>query len=225
MVTIAQRLGDGKTINRSARDIMYDYFHNKFGLGDITGVELTGEASGQVISPEEQEGNAVRYSNMSFGQGMDLTMIQVSAAFSSIVNGGRYFKPTVLAGTIDASGVYQPATVKALRTTISKSTSDQVKEMTRTARAMVNIGVDKPGYFIGGKTGTSEVAKNGEYIESETVGTYLGYGGSNKNTPSYVIMVQLSGKSMSLQGGRDAMPVFSDISNWMIDYLKLRPKE
>lgn len=223
MVTVAQRLGDGTTITRGARDIMYDYFYNKFGLGQPSGVELSGEASGIVVSPEVQEGNAVRYSNMSFGQGMDLTMVQVCAAFSSIVNGGKYYKPTVLAGVVDTDGAYKPIITQSLRTTISPSTSAQVKEMTRTARAMVNQGIDKPGYVIGGKTGTSEVPnKNGGYLEDETVGTYLGYGG--EDAPAYVIMIQVSGKNMLLQGGRDAMPIFADISNWMIDYLKLQPK-
>ncbi|MBC7868805.1 penicillin-binding protein 2 [Candidatus Saccharibacteria bacterium] len=223
MVTVAQRLGDGTSINRSARDIMYDYFYNKFGLGQFSGIELSGEASGIVWSPEALEGNAVRYSNMSFGQGMDLTMVQVCSAFSSIVNGGKYYKPTVLAGVVDTSGTYKPRLTQPLRTTISPSTSAQVKEMTRTARAMVNQGIDRPGYVIGGKTGTSEVPdKNGGYLENETVGTYLGYGG--EDAPAYVIMIQVSGKNVLLQGGRDAMPIFADISNWMIDYLKLQPK-
>jgi len=36
-------------------------------------------------------------------------------------------------------------------------------------------------------------------------------------------MVEVSGKGMNLQGNKDAMPIFTDISNWMIDYLKLQP--
>jgi hypothetical protein len=37
-------------------------------------------------------------------------------------------------------------------------------------------------------------------------------------------MVQVSGKNMNLQGGRDAMPIFTDISNWLLSYMKLQPK-
>jgi cell division protein FtsI/penicillin-binding protein 2 len=221
MVTVAQRLGDG-SINRSARDTMYDYFYNKFGLGQATGVELSGERAGEVVSPAEQEGNAVRYSNMSFGQGMNVTMVQVASAFSSIINGGQYFKPTVIAGTISPEGEYLPTATVPIRTTISQSTSDQVKEMTRAARNTFFSGVDKPGYTIGGKTGTSETVENGVYVDNQTVGTYLGYGG--EDAPRYVIMVQVSGKNKALGGASDAMPIFTDISNWMIDYLKLRPK-
>jgi len=222
MVTIAQRLGDGTTITKQARDTMYDYFFNKFGLGQFTGIELAGEAGGTIISPDEQDGNAVRYSNMSFGQGMDVTMVQVAAAFSSLVNGGNYYKPTVLAGVIDKNGVYNQQATKPVRTTVSKSTADQLKEMTHIARNTFYSSYDKPGYYVGGKTGTSETLENGHYVDNQTVGTYLGYGGADE--AAYVIMVQVSGKNMPLQGGRDALPIFTDISNWMIDYLKLQPK-
>ena len=221
-VTIAERLGNGTSITKGARDTMYDYFYNKFKLGQLTGVEVSGEAVGTVVSPDSEEGNAVRYSNMSFGQGLDATMIQVSAAFCSIVNGGKYYKPTVIAGTVDKSGKYTANKVAAPTTTVSKSTADQTREMTHVARSTFYSSVDKPGYYIGGKTGTSQVIKNGVYSDTETVGTYLGFGGGDVSR--YVIMVQVSGDNKELQGAKDALPIFTDISNWMIDYLKIQPK-
>lgn len=223
MVTIAQRLGDGTSITKGARDIMYEYFHNKFGLGRLTGIELDNEATGTVVSPDDQEGNAVRYSNMAFGQGMDVTMVQVASAFSSIINGGNYFQPTIVEGVIDADGKYIPDPAKEpIRQTVTPSTSDVVREMIHTARNTFYSRLDKPGYYIGGKTGTSQTLINGLYTDNQTIATYLGFGGVD--TPQYVIMVELSGKDKNLQGSRDAMPIFTDISNWMIDYLKLQPK-
>jgi len=222
-VTVAERLGDGKSITRGARDIMYDYFHNRFKLGQLTGVEVDGEIEGTVISPDESEGNAVRYSNMSFGQGLDVTMVQVAAAFSSLVNGGNYYKPTVLAGLVDKNGEFVANKTADPTNPITRSTANQLREMTHTARNAFFSNVDKPGYYIGGKTGTSQVIKNGIYSTNETVGTYLGYGGSD-DTSRYVIMVQVSGDNKELQGSRDALPIFTDMSNWMIDYLKIQPK-
>ncbi|CAN5389822.1 stage V sporulation protein D [soil metagenome] len=221
-VTVAKRLGDGENITRSARDTMYDYYFNKFKLGQLSGLEVSGEATGTVISPKEQEGNAVRYSNMAFGQGMDNTMIQVASAFSSIVNGGLYRKPTVIAGSIDTTGAFIKNDVVAATRSVAQSTADQVREMTRVARSSVFGRYDKPGYEIGGKTGTSQTLINGNYDNNQTVGTYLGYGGDS--TPRYVIMIQVSGKNKALAGARDALPIFTDISNWLIDYLKLQPK-
>jgi len=221
MVTVAQRLGDGKSIDISARSTMYDYFHNKFGLGKRTGIELAGEVAGEIISPDDLEGNAVRYSNMSFGQGMNPTIIQVAAGFCSIVNGGKYYQPTVIAGEMKDDTFVSGGTPKPLRQTISAASSQKARKMIHDARAAFYGTTDKPGYDIGGKTGTSQTLINGSYNNNQTVGTYLGYGGDTK--PRYVIMVQVSAPGRNL-AGTHAMPVFSDVSNWLIDYMKLQPK-
>lgn len=222
-VTVAERLGDGTSITREARDTIYDYFYNRFHLGQLTGVEIAGEIAGTVIPPTTAEGNAVRYSNMTFGQGLDVTMIQVASAFCSIVNGGKYYKPTVVAGVIDADGKYVPNEISQPTTLIAKSTADQVREMTRIARTLFFARGDKEGYYIGGKTGTSQVIRDGVYADDETVATYLGYGGSEETT-KYVIMIEVSGDHQEMEGGLHALPIFTDISNWMLDYLNIQPK-
>lgn len=224
-VTVAQRLGDGANINRAARDTMYDYFYNRFGLGHSTGIELANESAGLVISPKEVEGNAVRYSNMTFGQGLNVTMLQVAAGFSSVINGGTYYQPSVIEGTYDSEAdTMHVHESKEVRRTISAKTSGQMRTMLAKARGSVSYmkDADKKGYTIGGKTGTAETLRNGVYVKSETVGTYLGYGG--KDTPEYVIMVQVSAPNRNLEGGLHASPIFTDISNWMIDYLRIPPK-
>ena len=225
-VTVAQRLGDGTSINSQARDIMYDYFHNKFGLGALTGIELANEAKGTVIPPTDVDGGAVRYSNMAFGQGLDVTMVQVCAAFSTIINGGTYYSPTVVAGTMDADNNKFLATESkvARKNVISKTASSQVIQMIHDARSAFYASNDRAGYYIGGKTGTSQTIENGKYVDDQTVGTYLGFGGDSKESPRYVIMVQVSGKHMNLEGGKHALPIFTNISNWLIDYMKLQPK-
>ncbi len=224
MVTIAQRLGNGSSITPTARQTMYSYLHDKFGLGVLTGIQVAGEAGGEVISPETTEGNAVRYSNMSFGQGLNVTMVQVASGFSSIVNGGKYYAPTLIAGHIDSDGTYRPATAaKPVRQTISPEASLKAKQMVHDARSAFYSKKDRVGYDIGGKTGTSQTLINGSYDNGQTIGSYLGYGGNS--SPHYVIMVQVSSPGRNLAGNTDAMPIFTDISNWMIDYLKLEPKD
>ncbi len=221
MVTIAQRLGGG-SINSKARTVMYDYFHDRFRLGEMTGIQLAGEVQGIIDQPNTGNGDAVRYSNMSFGQGMDPTMLQVGAAFSSVVNGGTYYHPTIIEGTVDADGKLVPAKQKTPDTNVvSESTSEQVRNMAVRARKAFYAGSDKPGFTVGGKTGTSQAIVNGEYTFDETTGTYIGFGGDSK--PRYVIMVRVSGPGLAI-GGQDVIPIFTDISNWMIDYQKLEPK-
>lgn len=222
-VTLGMRMGNGTSINETARVTIYDYFHNRFRMGEKTGIELAGEAAGRIVSPEESDGNAVRYSNMTFGQGMDSTMIQVATGFASLVNGGNYYKPTVIAGKME-DGEYKanatPAPVQA--GVISPSTSQQLRDMIHKARASSIGSRDKAGYEIGGKTGTAQIPKSGGYSDTETIASYLGYGGAD--TPRYVIMVSVYGKDKVFQGARDASPIFTDISNWMLDYLKIQPK-
>lgn len=223
-VTVARRLGDGENINRTARNTMYRYLHDKFQLGEKTGIELSGEQAGVIIPPTESEGNAVRYANMSFGQGMNLTMLQVAAGFSAIVNGGVYYSPTVVGGEIDADGNYRARAASAGSRVLSKAASKTTKNMIRDARAAFYSAQDKKGYDIGGKTGTSQTLIDGSYDNNQTVASYLGYGGDAK-TPQYVIMVQVSSPGKTYEGNRDAMPIFTDISNWLLDYMKVQPKD
>lgn len=222
-VTVAKRLGDGENITREARNTMYDYFTNRFMLGYKTGVEIAGESSGTVISPEETEGNAVRYSNMSFGQGLDTTLVQMSAAFCSIVNGGKYYKPTVIAGVIDKNGDYKEADIAEPTIALSKSTADQVRAMAREVRTTAASNIDTPGYYVGGKTGTSQVVVNGAYDPETAIGTYLGYGGSEDQS-RYVIMVEVYAAHRVMVGSTQAGPVFTAMSNYLLDYLKIKPK-
>lgn len=222
-VTIAKRLGDGNAINLKARQTIYQYFHDRFRLGQPTGVELSGEVGGTIVLPDDPNGAAVRYSNMAFGQGMDVTMVQVAAAFSSMINGGIYYQPTVIAGTMEGEREFKKAEPQIVKTdVISGATSDTMREMIVQARRAFYASNDKQGYRIGGKTGTSQAVKDGRYVFSETIGTYLGFGGDD--IPRYVIMVEVSGEDMALEGGKHAMPIFTDISNWMIDYLQLQPR-
>jgi stage V sporulation protein D (sporulation-specific penicillin-binding protein) len=222
-VTVAQRLGNGKEITREARDTMYHYFHDRLRLGQLTGIELANESTGIIISPDQPDGNAVRYSNMAFGQGLDATMIQVSAGFSALINGGNFYKPTIIDGYMEDGQFIQNETPQPIQSgVISRSTSNQLKQMTHVARKSGFGHVDKPGYYTGGKTGTSQVIKDGRYSPNETIATYLGFGGGDET--EYVIMIKVAGENKEMQGARDALPVFTDISNWLLDYLKIHPK-
>ncbi len=219
-----RRLGGGK-ITKAARTKLYGYLTDNFGLGKRTGIELN-DAPGIIISPEEDEGNAVRYANMTFGQGMNLTMIQVAAAFSSLVNGGDYYQPTIIAGTMKNDAFYKDENKKALRQTVSENTSEQMRSMLEEVRSKeVPRSGDKAGYKIGIKTGTSETYDaSGKYTSDATIASVIGYGRKNQqgSMPEYVVMVRLDGSSL-LWGSLDAVPVFTEISNYLLEYLRIEP--
>ena len=222
MVDVAKRLGGGDYINRQSRDTIYEYLHDRFGIGSVTGIELAGETKGTLISPEHEQGNAVRFSNVVFGQGLDATMIQVAAGFGALINGGTYYSPTVVSGVVEG-GKFTKATPKPSRSgVISESASKDARHMAYVSRSSYTKE-DTPGFYVGGKTGTSQTIKNGKYVSDETIGTYLGFGGTEEET-KYVIMVQMSGARMNIQGNLHAMPIFTEISNWLLEYYQLEPR-
>ena len=92
-------LGGSETdITGLGRTRLYEYYHDKFGLGQATGIELI-EAVGMVQKPDaEIWGLNGTYANMTFGQNMQVTMLQTAAAMASVVNGGEFYTPTIVAG-------------------------------------------------------------------------------------------------------------------------------
>ena len=232
-VTAAQWLGGQNApagraiINSKSQNTLYEYFHDKLHLGQMTGIQLQGESPGTVVAPGAQSGSSVRYANMSFGQGLDATMLQVASAFSCAINGGTYYHPTIIAGSENADGTdfSKASDLTPEKNVLKPGTSETIRDMVHTARNAFYGKTDTKGYFVGGKTGTSQAIVNGTYSDTETIGTYLGFGSEIGGAPKYVIMVRVSGAGLNLEGNADAMPIFNDLSNWMIKYLKLQPKD
>ena len=219
--------GTTSEITALAREKLYEYYYEKFGLGQYTGIELY-ESPGTLVGPhDEVYGLNAFYANMTFGQNLQFTMIQVASAFSSVVNGGLYYRPTIVAGEVTADGEFKRAEEEpAVRRTISEQTSATMREMlygTRLSRRL--YGIDKKGYYIGGKTGTAQTIIDGAYSFDETVASYIGYGGTEGKLPEYVIMVKIWEKGQKIEGEKDAMPLFDKLSAITLDYLKIRPAE
>ena len=218
-------LGDSDNeITQVGKERLFDYYYNKFWLGKYTGIEIA-ESPGLIVEPDDEDATNARYANMTFGQGMTITALQVATAFSSVVNGGEYFKPTVVAGVIDENGEYKPNELwDADHATIKPETSETMRQMLVNNRKIysANPKYDK-NFFVGGKTGTAQAVRDGKYVMNETIASYVGFGARNKNEQAqYVIMVKFWEKGRALGGDTHAMPAFNEMSEYMIDYLKLR---
>lgn len=226
--------GDGNKINKAGMQKMYEYFSDRFGFGRETGVELR-ESSGYLPSPDSGYAMNLTYANMTFGQGLNLTMLQTAVAFSAVVNGGKYYQPTILAGKVeDEKFTKIEREVKPERQVISEQSSTTMRQMLRGTRNLQRIyGIDKAGYDIGGKTGTAQVVvqkKDGTWGYSEvdgydeTIASYVGFGGTEGELPDFVIMVKIWGEGLYFGGEGDAEPMFNKISSFLIDYLRIKPK-
>ena len=217
-------LGGSETeITYQGKEKLYDYYYNRFGLGKYTGIELA-ESKGTVIPPTDIDGTNARYANMTFGQSLDLTMIQVATAFSAVVNGGDYYTPTLVAGEIKNGEFVRDTLKERDHQAIESSTSETMRKMLHTARLVFpNVKYYDEGVYVGGKTGTAQVVKNGKYTFDETIATYIGYGArSETDYPEYVIMTKVWEDNRRLDGGMNAKPIFDEISQFMVNYLKMR---
>lgn len=219
-------LGGSETeINMQGMTRLYDYYYNHFGLGQVTGIELI-EATGLVYAPEQIEyGVASTYANMTFGQNMQTTMIQVAAAVASLVNGGYYYTPTVVAGKMIDGNFVKNEERKPVRQTVSQETSAVMRQMLYGTRSMWrNNGTDAAGYYVGGKTGTAQVIKDGAYSFDETWATYIGVGGVEGELPEYLIMVRIWEENKLADGQTHALPVFNALKAYVQDYLRIKPR-
>ena len=220
--------GDPTQITQQGREKLYDYYHNKFRLGQATGIELI-EAEGYIEDPNEGWGRDSTYANMTFGQNLGITMIQTATAFSSVVNGGYWRTPSVIAGVLQDNGEVVPmgkTTEPVEDQILTDETSATMRSMLINNRSYkVTTGIDRPGYDIGGKSGTAQVIVNGAYDDtmSQLIGSYIGFVGPSGELPKYVIMVKMWGEGQGIGSG-DAMDLFDKLSNYLIDYLKIKPR-
>lgn len=227
VVHVLEQMGGG-SVNQTARQKLYDYYTNRYRFDKLTGIEQAGEADSILVGPNSGDGRNIRYANMMFGQGMNLTMIQTAAAFSAAMNGGTYYQPTVIKGTLGDDGKVQEKAPKVVSTgVLSPSVSDTLRQMTFEGRNNGFFGrFDPVGYQVGGKTGTSQIIDptTGKYSDDNSIGSYLGFGGTDR--PEYVIMVRVEDSKLTsgYAGTVAAGPIFNELSNWMLTYLEIPPK-
>lgn len=159
---------------------MFSYL-DKFGFGDRTGIDLSGEGTG-IIFPLSRVGN-VELATTAFGQGISVTPIQQVTAVSAVVNGGKLYKPYVVKNILEkeTSNIIEKREPKLIRKVISEDTS---KTMRRALENVVSKGGGKAayidGYRIGGKTGTAQKVENGVYLVNNYIMSFMAVVPANK---------------------------------------------
>lgn len=133
-------------------------YENIFNLGLKTNIDLAGEARTASLVYNESTMGESELATSSFGQGFNVTMIEMAAAFSSIVNGGYYYEPHVVSKITNSTGdTVRNIEPRVLKQTISETTSAQMRQYLYAAVAEGTGKSARPaGYAIGGKTGTAE---------------------------------------------------------------------
>lgn len=161
-------------------------YQKLFGFGEYTGIDLPGEGSteGLLYTPENMD--AASLATNAFGQNFNVTMTQMAAAFSSLINGGDYYKPHVVKQIQDDNGnVTENRDPVLMKKTVSKETSDILKDyMLGVVQEGTGSLAAVEGYDVGGKTGTAEKLPrgNGKYLVS-----FIGY--APQENPEVVVYV------------------------------------
>lgn len=144
----------GEAIGKST---MLEFFPI-FNIGLRTNIDLAGEARTASLVFNEQTMRETEIATSSFGQGYNVTMIEIATAFSSIINGGYYYEPHMVSKITNSSGdTVKNIEPRILKQTISSTTSQVMRQYLYAAVAEGTGKSARPaGYAIGGKTGTAE---------------------------------------------------------------------
>lgn len=198
---------------------------DRFGFGKVTGIDLPAEADGNTSNLAHVKRD-VEYYTASFGQGITVTPLQIVSAYSALANGGFIMRPQIIEKKVYADGTQKIIQPDEIHRVISEDASRQIGEMLRSV--VVNghgKRADIPGYLIGGKTGTAQVAKAGEkgYDDSQTIGTFAGYGPIND--PRFAIVVRIDNPKKVIWAESSAAPTFGRVMKYLLDFYNISPTE
>ena len=202
-------------------------YNRNFGFGNYTGIDLAGESSGAANVFTEKMGQT-DLAVASFGQGFNVSMIQMIAGFSALINGGKYYEPHLVTKIVNSEGAivkeYEPKEVKQI---ISETASDMVRD---DCNAVVMSDPEQctgwtarpAGYTMGGKTGTAEklprAAKN--YVIS-----FMGY--VPMDDPEVICYVVIDHPNHADQSNSTRLATYlcKDIMTEVLPYLNIFPTE
>jgi cell division protein FtsI (penicillin-binding protein 3) len=231
---IVDRLGE-----KWLRDILKD----TFGIGKKTGIQLPAESGGVLPELGKRHPNgALEWStstpfSLAFGHNLQMTSLQLLAAYAPLVNGGYKIQPSLIKkvcrnhsdGSSEVIFENIPAPEKVLDSAIAKQVVRAMKFTTKTG-GTCRKG-DIWGYTEGGKTGTPEKIVNGTYSKTLHVPSFVGFAPADH--PEFLLIITMDepehgfipGWGKNHMGGNSAGPVFREIGRRSLEYLGIPPDD
>ncbi|WP_163891771.1 peptidoglycan D,D-transpeptidase FtsI family protein [Mycolicibacterium hippocampi] len=211
---LAQRIGPER----------YADMLRKFGLGQRTDVGLPGESAGLVPPIDQWSGST--FSNLPIGQGLSMTLLQMTGMYQAIANDGVRVPPRVVKATVAADGTRteepRPEGVRV----VSAETARTVRDMFRSVVQRDPRGVQQgtgpqaavEGYQIAGKTGTAQQINPGCGCYYDDVYWITFAGMAPADDPRYVVGVMLDAPHRAADGspGSSGAPLFHEIASWLL---------
>ena len=198
----------------------YFSYINKFGFTSKTDVDLQGEVFSR--NDNLKNGPDMNFATASFGQGIELTPIQIARGFCALANGGKLVKPYIVEKVVRGENeTYTKPEIS--EPIVSQQTISQLNSM---LISVVENGFNSvakiPGYYLAGKTGTAQVPlKNGRgYEPDKTIQSFVGYGPAFN--PKFLILVKLDNPKVP-KSALSAVPMFKQLARYIINYWQIPP--
>lgn len=210
--------------SKIGHDKFYNYLE-KFGFFEKTNIDLSGEvfSKNNEIKKALENNIDVNFATASFGQGIASTPIQMITAFSSIINGGTLYRPMIVK-KIDNEEIKTEIIRKNI---VSKETTLKLRQM------LINVVENGfghlakiEGYWIGGKTGTSQVPYtsigiNKSGYSDQTWQTFMGF--APALDPQFIILVKIDNSKKIKTSEYSAVPIFNELAKYIVDYWQIAP--
>jgi cell division protein FtsI (penicillin-binding protein 3) len=219
ILALSSNVGTIKIADLLGKDKVVDYQH-KFGLGQPTGEGLPGEAAGAVLPANKWSGTDP--GSVPIGNGVEATAIQMASVYAAIANEGVWVQPHLVRSTIGPDGKAVAAAAPSTHRVMDPQHASQLREMLEGVVTLDDATGKKAairGYRIAGKTGTSELVKNGVYTDG-TVASFIGM--APADAPRYVVAVTMHVPS-DTSGGSASAPAFQDMMQFVLAHFGVLP--
>lgn len=207
---------------RLAHPTFADYVQN-FGFGARAGIELEGEAPGNISNLFLARPREINFATASFGQGLTVTPLQMIVAYAAIANGGWLVKPYLVQTIVHPDGSREETKPIKIRQVISTATANTLSAMLiNVVESGNSIKAQIPGYYIAGKTGTAQVADNKGKWDVGYIHTFIGYGPADTTANNkFIILTKIDKPKDAIYAESTALPLAHDlmqdvISHWQI---------
>lgn len=196
----------------------FAYYQSLFGFGKTTGIDLPGETTGIVYGDRM---TTIDAACNSFGQTINVNMMQMMAAYCSIINGGMLYQPHIVKRIESASGeVVKEYKANLVRQTITASTS---KLLRRYLKNTVEEGTAKKagvtGYSVAGKTGT---AQKGDRKDNKWIISFIGHApAENPKFAIYVVIDEPYGTTGTSGSSADVLTLTHNILEKLLPYMNV----
>jgi cell division protein FtsI/penicillin-binding protein 2 len=197
---------------------------DKFGIGRMTNIDLSGEVDWPVLLPGQPGWTPFSLGANSYGQGVNITPIQIASAISAVANHGEVMAPHILKAIV-ANGRQETRPLRSLGNPISAKTAADLTEMlAQSVQSESYQNAHVEGYRIAGKTGTASISVgNLGYVTNLTNASFVGWGPTDD--PQFLVYVWLEKPKTNMWGSLVASPVFAEVTRQLVVLMNIPPDD